>query len=140
MGALRQSWYELVRPVMPAVGLGRRAVGMMPRNIKNETSDTFVLYVFNEMQTKGATRCQRKGCCRGYVGSSTVHCAAGVLPSCGMSAEVSPQILLRLCPWIVGLNGGGRSWWGALSRSLFRGFAAKGALILAWKGLYCGFG
>ena len=50
---------------------------------------------------------------------------------CGVSAKVSPQILLRLRPWIVWLNEG-RGWWGLLSRSLFRGFAAKGALL--WDG------
>ena len=32
--------------------------------------------------------------------------AAGALSSCGMSAKVSPQILLRLRPRIVGLNEG----------------------------------
>jgi len=28
----------------------------------------------------------------------------------------------------------GRGWWGLLSRSLFRGFAAKGALLWGWMG------
>ena len=36
-----------------------------------------------------------------------------------MSAKVSPQILLRLRPRIVGLNEG-RGWWGYVSLSLFR--------------------
>ena len=55
----------------------------------------------------------------------------GVLPSCGVSAKVSPQILLRLRPRIVGLNEG-CSWLGIPSLSLFRGFAAKGALLWGW--------
>ena len=59
--------------------------------------------------------------------------AAGVLSSCGMSAKVSPQILLRLRPRIVGLDEG-RGWWGALSRSLFRGFAAKPRAALGIEG------
>lgn len=48
---------------------------------------------------------------------------------CGVSAKVSPQILLRLRPWIVWLNEG-RSWSGIPSPSLFRGFAAKPRVTL----------
>ena len=54
---------------------------------------------------------------------------------CGMSAKVSPQILLRLRPRIVGLNEG-RGWWGLLSPSLFRGFAAKCAPLWGWRGTW----
>lgn len=50
-----------------------------------------------------------------------------------MSAKVSPQILLRLRPRIVGLDEG-RGWWGLLSRSLFRGFAAKPRATLGIEG------
>ena len=59
--------------------------------------------------------------------------AAGVLSSCGVSAKVSPQILLRLRPQIVGLNEG-RGCGGALSRSLFRGVAAKPRATLGMEG------
>ena len=52
---------------------------------------------------------------------------------CGMSAKVSPQILLRLRPRIVWADEG-RGWWGALSRSLFRGFAAKPRAALGIEG------
>ena len=50
-----------------------------------------------------------------------------------MSAKVSPQILLRLRPRIVGLNGG-RGWQGLLSRLLFRGIAAKPRASLGIEG------
>ena len=43
---------------------------------------------------------------------------------CGVSAKVSPQILLRLRSQIVWADEG-RSWPGIPSLSLFRGFAAK---------------
>ena len=59
--------------------------------------------------------------------------AAGVLSSCGVSAKASPQILLRLRPRIVGLNEG-RGCGGALSRSLFRGVAAKPRATLGMEG------
>ena len=59
--------------------------------------------------------------------------AAGVLSSCGVSAKVSPQILLRLRPRIVWADEG-RGCGGLLSRSLFRGFAAKGAPLWGWIG------
>ena len=62
-----------------------------------------------------------------------VQRAAGVLSSCGVSAKVSPQILLRLRPRIVWADEG-RGWWGALSRSLFRGFAAKPRAALGIEG------
>ena len=52
---------------------------------------------------------------------------------CGMSAKVSPQILLRLRPRIVGADEG-RSCGGALSRSLFRGVAAKPRVALGIEG------
>ena len=52
---------------------------------------------------------------------------------CGVSAKVSPQILLRLRPRIVWADEG-RSWSGIPSPSLFRGFAAKGALLWGWMG------
>lgn len=70
---------------------------------------------------------------RPRIGAQFTLRAAGVLSSCGVSAKVSPQILLRLRPWIVWLNEG-RGWWGLLSRSLFRGFTAKGALLWGWMG------
>ena len=47
---------------------------------------------------------------------------------CGVSAKVSPQILLRLRPRIVWADEG-RGWSGIPSPSLFRGFAAKDALL-----------
>ena len=62
--------------------------------------------------------------------------AAGVLSSCGVSAKVSPQTLLRLRPRIVWLNEG-RGCGGLLSPSLFRGFAAKPRATLGMDG---GFG
>lgn len=52
---------------------------------------------------------------------------------CGMSAKVSPQILLRLRPRIVGLNER-LGWWGYVSPSLFRGFAAKPRATLGMDG------
>ena len=55
---------------------------------------------------------------------------------CGMSAKVSPQILLRLRPRIVGADEV-RSWSGIPSPSLFRGFAAKPRATL---GMDRGFG
>lgn len=52
---------------------------------------------------------------------------------CGMSAKVSPQILLRLRPRIVWADEGrGRS--GIPSPSLFRGFAAKPRVTLGMDG------
>ena len=50
-----------------------------------------------------------------------------------MSAKVSPQILLRLRPRIVWADEG-RGWWGCVSRSLFRGFAAKPRASLGMEG------
>ena len=50
-----------------------------------------------------------------------------------MSAKVSPQILLRLRPRIVWADEG-RGWWGYVSRSLFRGFAAKPRASLGVEG------
>ena len=50
-----------------------------------------------------------------------------------MSAKLSPQILLRLRPRIVGLNEG-RGCGGYVSRSLFRGFAAKPRASLGMEG------
>ena len=52
---------------------------------------------------------------------------------CGMSAKVSPQILLRLRPRIVGLHEG-RGCGGLLSPSLFRGAAAKPRATLGMDG------
>ena len=62
--------------------------------------------------------------------------AAGVLSSCGVSAKVSPQILLRLRPRIVWADEG-RGCGDLLSPSLFRGFAAKPRATLGMDG---GFG
>ena len=65
-----------------------------------------------------------------------VQRAAGVLSSCGVSAKVSPQILLRLRPRIVWADEE-RSWSGIPSPSLFRDFAAKPRVTLGMDG---GFG
>lgn len=54
-----------------------------------------------------------------------------------MSAKVSPQILLRLRPRIVGLHEG-RGCGGLLSPSLFRGAAAKPRVTLVMEGLVVG--
>ena len=70
---------------------------------------------------------------RPRIGAQFTLRAAGVLSSCGVSAKVSPQILLRLRPQIVWADEG-RGWWGALSRSLFRGFAAKPRAALGIEG------
>ena len=70
---------------------------------------------------------------RPRIGAQFTLRAAGVLSSCGVSAKVSPQILLRLRPRIVGLNEG-RGCGGALSRSLFRGVAAKPRAALGIEG------
>ena len=70
---------------------------------------------------------------RPRIGAQFTLRAAGVLSSCGMSAKLGPQILLRLRPRIVGLNEG-RGCGGALSRSLFRGFAAKPRAALGIEG------
>ena len=61
--------------------------------------------------------------------------AAGVLSSCGVSAKVSPQILLRLRPRIVWADEG-RSWPGIPFLSLFRGFAAKPRATLGMDGAW----
>ena len=67
---------------------------------------------------------------RPRIGAQFTLRAAGVLSSCGVSAKVSPQILLRLRPRIVWADEG-RGWWGALSRSLFRGFGHRGGDLVA---------
>ena len=72
---------------------------------------------------------------RPRIGAQFTLRAAGVLSSCGVSAKVSPQILLRLRPRIVGLHEG-RGCGGLLSPSLFRGAAAKPRVTLVMEGAW----